>query len=52
MIGMNGGVCSRQWLGHSPWDEPLTLTRCCRYGVPQLNESLGTGGLSMVKPAT
>ena len=33
-IGMNGGVCEGECMGHNPGDEPLTLTRCQRYMKP------------------
>ena len=32
------GVCEGECMGCSPGDEPLTLTRCHRCGLPQLYE--------------
>ena len=35
------GICEGECMGLSPGDEPLTLTRCHIYGLPQLYEALG-----------
>ena len=35
------GVCKREFIGRSPVDEQLTLTRCLSCGLPPLNEALG-----------
>ena len=40
-----------EFLGHSPGDEPLTLTRCYSCGLSQLYEALGDGGSSVAKRA-
>ena len=34
------GVCKGECMGHSPGDEPQTLTRCHSCGLPQLYEAL------------
>ena len=33
------GVCEGEFMGHSPGDKPLTLTRCHSCGLPQLYEA-------------
>ena len=35
------GVYEGEWKGRSPGNEPLTLTRCHSWGLPQLNEAFG-----------
>ena len=37
-IGVYGGVCEGKYMGRSPGDEPLTLTRYHSCRLPQLYE--------------
>ena len=34
------GICEGEYMGHSPGDAPLTLTRCHSYMKPLKGESL------------
>ena len=51
-IGVNRGeVCEGEFIGCSPEDEPLTLTRCHSCRLAQVYEPLG-GNLSVSEPTT
>ena len=49
VIVTNGGVCEGEWLGHSPENELLTLTRCYNCWQSQLYDATGVGDLSVAK---
>ena len=50
MIGVNGGVCEKECIGHCPSDESLTLTRCYSCEILQPYDALEEGNPSVVKP--
>ena len=37
---VQAGVCEGECIGHSLGDEPLNLTRCHSFGLPQVYEAL------------